>query len=1316
MKVNVDWNKLEKLPGDKDKCFEEFCHHIARYQFGNYGPIDYFYNTPGSEFYVQLNKPVEHSGVDYATGDVIGWQCKFWRGEHDDENSPLGKVHIEELVEGFKTSLKRKPNIKLWIVCTPGAFVEDQWDKLTEKLSAEKADCRFESWHKATFHSFYLGDIQGYNGAFQYCFGEHIGIQQLHEIIKDTLEILKRKFDLELHTPTKFEESLLSIVDYEKARKLLMDRIDALVSRVEIDRKKPPFVEDGWLYPKLTETYKKAYADDLNARYELSDQLMAYQKEADILTRSGEIRQLVEDYSRKRHDRVDLLNQELQALLAGERGAGSLDYAVSDMVKRISDIEEIITIGRNKENISILDILNHLAYKDFSVFAEAGHGKTHFACSVATNMMMREKPAILLTGGVFRSCNGCESKLTELLEMPAGSTIGDALDVLDYLGELYDCKLPIIIDGLNETAPNEKRWKEELPPLRRKIRQRNNLVLITTCREKEEYLKAIYGCKHYEETENPILLPGIEKENLQQAVAKYFTKYRIQPNTLTAHQLFTNPLLLKVFCVTNKGRGRFDVNDYTLANCMKDYSEQLVTAIATENGEYDRIKYHQTEQGLNTIALLIWERNDRSLDYFEDFAKVFGNQAEAFLKEGMCFMIDNVGGEQKIQFSYDLVAGYHIAKAIVDAHPKADRFCLYIDKHYTRLFGEERHTLAEDIIKSLFYLVPLRYGKEWFELMERGEIAVAAMDHLDIIAFKESGRVAFTRLLTCEIYNDSAKERMCERLYDRIQRQSSLLYFRMFLPFFSNLSIKELDKYWNSRFAGYGILSHVASLFHDRYWAERYPMDDKITLAILLCGIVDIEFRWKYLEQLFSLVVSNVDTGLAICKEALTIRDPYILEAVVSVITGIGLKARDEEQLERCIELLERYLENHTSNPVYLLDDLETLYSYGEQQLGMTVDRSILNKNKDERWDLADTTDYRLYALYDYDYEKFYIRPLIEHRWNRTPVLKSDEVHGMLLKRVLDYGYDENYYTEIQKKENEEVKYRQSLRLGYGEKLGRSAVMELYGWLMVNGRLNAEYKNTFRSDVIQIDPSFPKVREKRTFVNQLLLVRDLNQLPVWISSSDINVMESLFMTKLPRKNGDWVLLRGYFEQRMDEKHSNIYLSGFSQLIPSAMAESSASGMRVRDELEYYHAFLGEMGWRHLEEVEEYDDGWPLPELLCRYSFSGWSKERIQNKSVFLLNEEIAKRVGLSFDSDTMEYSIDGETVSAHYINDTDQFFYIRKDVIDRILKAYDAKIRHHLYERRMVNEKLPDDVPEVKERFVQNEKDVFYSVEDSTIK
>ena len=137
MTIRIDWNKLALLPDDEDKSFEKFCFHIAAHKFGEYGKVSYFYNTPGSEFYIELNKPMKFEGIQYTIGDVIGWQAKYWKGNKDDDNSPLDAKHIDELVEGFNKTVKYRPNVKLWIVCSPGSFVQTQWDKLLNTLSRD---------------------------------------------------------------------------------------------------------------------------------------------------------------------------------------------------------------------------------------------------------------------------------------------------------------------------------------------------------------------------------------------------------------------------------------------------------------------------------------------------------------------------------------------------------------------------------------------------------------------------------------------------------------------------------------------------------------------------------------------------------------------------------------------------------------------------------------------------------------------------------------------------------------------------------------------------------------------------------------------------------------------------------------------------------------------------------------------------------------------------------------------------------------------------------------------------------------------------
>ena len=51
-----------------------------------YGEITYPYNATGSEFYLELSKPWEYGGKQYESGDVIGWQAKFWVNHNDLEN------------------------------------------------------------------------------------------------------------------------------------------------------------------------------------------------------------------------------------------------------------------------------------------------------------------------------------------------------------------------------------------------------------------------------------------------------------------------------------------------------------------------------------------------------------------------------------------------------------------------------------------------------------------------------------------------------------------------------------------------------------------------------------------------------------------------------------------------------------------------------------------------------------------------------------------------------------------------------------------------------------------------------------------------------------------------------------------------------------------------------------------------------------------------------------------------------------------------------------------------------------------------------
>ena len=150
----------------------------------------------------------------------------------------------------------------------------------------------------------------------------------------------------------------------------------------------------------------------------------------------------------------------------------------------------------------------------------------------------------------------------------------------------------------------------------------------------------------------------------------------------------------------------------------------MIYSLSLVNGAENRIAKIRIKKGLNDVALQIWNNNDREFDYEKVFYKAFGDSAEELLDEGLCFVTDRDADGEKVKFTYDMVAGYNIAKALLDkAGTDTDitKFIQFFQSQdvYLKLFATDptRHTLSEDICKSLFYLIPKYYGKEWFSLM-----------------------------------------------------------------------------------------------------------------------------------------------------------------------------------------------------------------------------------------------------------------------------------------------------------------------------------------------------------------------------------------------------------------------------------------------------------------------------------------------------------------------------------------------------------------------------------------------------------------------
>lgn len=1290
----INWTLL-KNHGDERLEFEHFCFHVASCMFEDYGKMEYFYNTPGSEFYIELKKPLTFGGKTYNQGDVLGWQAKYWRGTKDDSNSPLDADHKKELRKGFDVSMSYRPNLKLWIVCTPGSFVQKEWDKLIADLRTINCSCDFTSWHREIFEDFYLKDPSLFNGIFKYYFGEKfIDLKQLCDISRITLEGLKRKYDVDLHTASDFENSLLSIVDDNIANNKIKDFISRLKKHADNDRKKPIFNTEGWGYSKLSDRFINYYQEDFKLRYQLIDKIYSlYNNRDNIVSKSGELLSLIDEYRNNRQSRVQIINEEFQKIYSNEHDEyGGLDNYLIELAGRARTLESFLTKDEDfsKENLSSFLLL--LTRKYFPVFAKPGYGKTHLTCSLADNILKRNKPVLFLPGCTFRNCYSFQSCVLEKLELDGSMSFSDMLDCLDFLAKVHHCKLPIIIDGLNETAPNEERWKEELPALKVLLNKHSHLLLVTTCRDKTDYLQAIYGVDNYTEVDNHILLNGLVKEDLEVTVDKYFSKYEIRNATVEDFGAFENPLLLKIFCVTNKNRSNIVVNNYSLVSCMADYSNQLLSNIAMHKGKVDKLAKHKLEENLYRASYILFENDTRYFDFYNQFAKIFDDKVYDLINEGLCFTFEKNNGEEQVQYTYDMVAGFHIAKCILHKCGEDEDFKLFIDSNKGKFFGDKRHTLAEDIIKSLFYLVPKHYHKEWFEIMPNPEVINAAIDNLDIFLTYDKGRKSFIKILTGTECEMKIKEHLFDTLYEKVCTYN-IAYMSSFLPFFTKQDGSILDQYWNSKFATYDVIQKAYSILHDRFVSNKFKNADLLAFALLMCGITDIEYREKFCKQAFLIIKENNDEGLRICSLLLYTCDPFVLEAVISVVTGLGLHSKDWETLKKCIDILENYLKNHATTNVVLLDDLETLYSYAEVTFCQQQNRELLYKYVDMKWSGKIEKEWALFSVYDYDYDKSYIRPLFIPDYYHEANYTSSQIYGMLQNMAERLGYGQDVCSMLQNVEHEKVSYRRQFKNNYAFKYGQAALYELYGWSLLNGNLGNEYVGTFRTPLVRIDPSFPIVPQKRNLFTIFLLPQRNEDLANWIKANLSEWQAGQIVKKLPDRDGDWILLYGTCHQMMSEKHADIYLKWNSLLIQKDISPDKVDPEYVEFPREYNHAFLGELSWRELIDTQA-DFTEDNASILVKYCFSEWTTKRFKYKNLVCLSSEICQMLELTFDIDRLAYIFANEEVSASFICDDSTFFFLRKDIVDKLLKMKKSYLYIQMEEHRSITGKLPPNIEE----------------------
>ena len=541
----VDWSKLKTYQGSKYRSFEELCYQIAKEicgEKGQFTSIDDSGGGDGVEFYMTL-----------PNGDQWGWQAKFYH-----PNSRLNASNRKRSIEGsLKKACQTHTHLKKWILCTPSKFTpgEQEWFENTLCQSIPKnMNVELKRWGDSKFNN-WLSEPR-FSGKWHYFFGElELSIDWFKTQFNKQMASVEKKFSSVLHTETRVDANLHALLGDKGFVHQITELIEKLQSELSdlkeaIDDLKQPI-------PNGIEWDEVEKSKVIGAAESLQDTV------ASVISQLKQARELLNEGRLSEAQAIDwgsLLTQLKEAFdtyetVGAESGISKIRYTSEreDGERALYKARSIVhspssLIANLLDDFlqSAMERCKLINQPELNILGEAGIGKTHIACNICNDRLKAGLPALFIRGVRLTSDRPVEEQLLRILDIPSSYSWNNFLQALSAAAEAYHTRIPLVIDGLNESTHNgtfSKVWKLGLKGLVQEIAQTKNLVLITTCRT--SYEKAIWGDK---DLPNRVYARRFDTDEVEQAVEKYFNEYNIKAD-LTGAPLtqFEHPIYLKIF-------------------------------------------------------------------------------------------------------------------------------------------------------------------------------------------------------------------------------------------------------------------------------------------------------------------------------------------------------------------------------------------------------------------------------------------------------------------------------------------------------------------------------------------------------------------------------------------------------------------------------------------------------------------------------------------------------------------------------------------------------------------------------------------------
>lgn len=1164
----LDWNKFEVLAGSRSQNFENLSRGLMRLHFEGYGEFRALKNQPGVEFHLKLAQECATLG---SPPRWWGWQCKYYELTAAGDLRSASRTKIEE---SLRKTEKYLPEITDWVLWTPYT------------LSKKDQDWFYELGTKMDLHLWAVEEVDTYLGGpgtilRSTYFGELVAtVDELALRHREAIQPIKKKWFEPVHQVTESERSLRRMLGEPGSWSHLIETGQRLKAAAET-------ITD---FTSSTSSFPKEMVEKFVQSCETFAEMLLNFHE---VLADGDL----EIIQQQLRERQTLLEAEVKATVRHLRRFG-----VAIALDATNALYDMRTAQR-----LLNEVEDFLGVSLVAVLADAGGGKTQLSASLTAPQS--GKPAgILLHGRKLHRGNDLDdlARGYALNGKPLES-FEQLLAALDAAAKRLRCRLPIVIDGLNE-AENPKDWLAPLASLSETVKAYPNVLVTCTLRTGErerdqqmwDALPRTNARESFAERALPKEIRRIESDGFggdtDEAIVNYFEYFKIDPGDAEIpHEFLQHPLTLRIFCqATNPEREETVSVDYfpaALASLFEKYIEHSAARIT----ELSNLSHSYTSEDVHAaiyrLGIMLWDQRTRAIDE-KDFREAVGDATRDWdssvvnllAQEGLIFRDPGKAPhEYVITPSFDALGGIIIARSLLTRNAQDSSFAWLSEaESVSALMGEDSHELASDIFRALVALTPRKFGgiqlwKVAPEIFRNGALRFATASDPEYL-----DQETISALL--QLIGEDPKER--SRFYSRLNATRAAHGHPLNAEFLDKVlrpikTVGERDLSWTEWIRKTRSERFSDILAQEERWksilSDRKESDG-LRLKWLMWHLTssDRELRDVTTRAIYWFGRGDPLTLFKETIKSLDINDPYVPERMLAASYGVAMALRgclerasftSEELPQFARQVYESIFSEeaaHSTTHILLREyavrivELACFHDstlFTAEEIGMaTAPFEIADLSEwDEKENPADNDrSSRAPSPFQMDFENYTLGRLVPDRGNYDyNHAEYKKTKARILWRIEQLGWFTGNFEEIDRSIAHDRSWRRidsdSKKTDrYGKKYSWIAYFEMSGLLHDLGLIDRTYERERTSDV-DIDPSFPvPVQKFDLFKTDLLGDPDMS-MPDWIATGEQPDMAPyLKVGQIKEHEGSWIALDGFVVQEDEgrERRSFCFIKSF----------------------------------------------------------------------------------------------------------------------------------------------------------------------------